>query len=277
MSAHFGDIHRKGAITVQKVRIVTHSGCDISFAEAETNGIIMLPDLVIFGSQQYRNNIDIQPEEFFCRLASDTVFPTSAHPSLSDFMDAFRTAGDCEDIICIVMSAKMTGTFNTVTIAAQLLREEGFLPRIHIYDSMQVSFGMGIAVLSAAHLANSGATASEILYHLDELVPRIGVYFVMRSLKYAKKGGRIGAIKAVTADTLGVKPLDNDVHHVVHLEGEHRRAADLLCHRASAAVFRTRAGAVARRGTVSHGGFMLRSGGRLFLRFGLCFCHDCYC
>jgi DegV family protein with EDD domain len=192
---------------VQKVRIVTHSGCDISFAEAEANGIIMLPDLVIFGNQQYRNNIDIQPKEFFRRLESDAVFPTSAHPSLSDFMDAFRTAGDCEDIICIVMSAKMTGTFNTVTIAAQLLREEGFLPRIHIYDSMQVSFGMGIAVLSAAHLANFGATANEILHHLDELVPRIGVYFVMQSLKYAKKGGRIGAIKAVTADTLGIKPL----------------------------------------------------------------------
>ena len=140
-------------------------------------------------------------------MDSDPHFPTSAHPSLSDFMDAFRSVGDCEDIICIVMSSQMTSTINTVTIAAQLLEDEGFAPRIHVYDSMQVSFGMGVAVLDAARMARAGASAGEILRHLDEIVPRIGVYFVMQSLKYAKKGGRIGAIRAVTADALGVKPL----------------------------------------------------------------------
>ena len=192
---------------MQRVRIVTHSGCDISFAEAEANRIVMLPDLVIFGNEQYRNNIDIHPDEFYRRLDTAPNFPTSAHPSLSDFMDAFRSAGECEDIICIVMSSQMTSTINTVTIAAQLLQDEGFVPRIHIYDSMQVSFGMGIAVLDAARMACAGAGVDEILRHLDNIVPRIGVYFVMQSLKYAQKGGRIGAIKALTADALNVKPL----------------------------------------------------------------------
>lgn len=192
---------------MQKVRIVTHSGCDLSFAEAEVNKIVMLPDLVVFGSEQYRNNIDIGPEEFYRRLETDDVFPTSAHPSLSEFIDAFRTAGDCEEIICIVMSSQMTGTINTVNIAAQMLKSEGFAPRIHVYDSRQVSFGLGLAVLGAARMANAGANAEEILRYLDETVPKIGVFFVMQSLKYAKKGGRIGAIKAVTADALGVKPL----------------------------------------------------------------------
>lgn len=192
---------------MQKVRIVTHSGCDLSFAEAEANKIVMLPDLVVFGSEQYRNNIDIGPEEFYRRLEADDVFPTSAHPSLSEFVDAFRSVGDCEDIICIVMSSQMTGTINTVNIAAQMLKSEGFTPRIHVYDSRQVSFGLGLAVLDAARMANAGANAEEILRHLDEIVPKIGVFFIMQSLKYAKKGGRIGAIKAVTADALGVKPL----------------------------------------------------------------------
>ena len=192
---------------MQNVRIVTHSGCDLTFAEARDNGIVMLPDLVVFGGEQYRNNIDIGPETFYRRLEEDAVFPTSAHPSLSEFIDAFRAAGDCQDIVCIVMSSKMTGTINTVNIAAQMLKSEGFGPRIHVYDSRQVSFGMGMAVLSAARMARSGATVDEILAHLDHLVPRIGVYFVMQSLKYAKKGGRIGAIKAITADALGVKPL----------------------------------------------------------------------
>ena len=132
---------------MQNVRIVTHSGCDLTFAEARNNGIVMLPDLVVFGGEQYRNNVDIGPETFYRRLEEDAVFPTSAHPSLSEFIDAFRAAGDCQDIVCIVMSSKMTGTINTVNIAAQMLKSEGFGPRIHVYDSRQVSFGMGMAVL----------------------------------------------------------------------------------------------------------------------------------
>jgi len=192
---------------MQKVKIITHSGCDLTFETAADLGVIMLPDLVVFGEEHYRNNIDIHPEEFYGRIDSSDVFPTSAHPSLNEFMDAFRAAADCEAIICMVMSAQMTGTINTAKIAAQLLKEEGFAPRIHVYDSQQVSFGLGLAVTEAARMAAAGADDTEILSALDKLVPRIGVYFVMQSLKYAHKGGRIGAIKAVTADALGVKPL----------------------------------------------------------------------
>lgn len=167
----------------------------------------MLPDLVIFSDREYRNNVDIHPDTFYTRLETENGLPTSAHPSLADFMAAFKDVSEYEEILCIVMSSKMTSTINTVKIAAQLLEEDGFAPKIHIYDSYQVSFGMGIAVLDAAKMALSGACAEDIIRHLDSVVPRIGVYFVMQSLKYAYKGGRIGAIKAITADALGVKPL----------------------------------------------------------------------
>ncbi len=192
---------------MQKVKIVTHSGCDLTPEMAAEYGITVLPDLVVFGEKQYRNNVDIHPEEFYQRIGSGEVFPTSAHPSLTEFTDAFEAAADYEQILCIVMSAKMTSTVNTANIAAQLMAEDDFQPEIYVYDSMQVSFGMGLAVLEAARMARAGADAAQIMAHLDDLVPRIGVYFVMRSLKYAHKGGRIGAIKAVGADALGVKPL----------------------------------------------------------------------
>lgn len=191
---------------MQKVKIITHSGCDLTYREAEENGIIMLPDIVIFGEEQYRNNIDILPEEFYSRLENEDILPTSSHPNPADFIDAYKSA-DCDDIICITATSLMTGTYNTAVLAAELLKEEGFAPNIHVYDSKQISFGMTIGILKAAKMAREGASAEEILKMLDELVPKIGVYFVMKSLKYAHKGGRIGAIKAVTADTLGVKPL----------------------------------------------------------------------
>ena len=193
---------------MQKVRIITHSGCDLSFREAELNNVVMIPDFVIFGTDQYRNNMDIFPDTFYQRLEECEKLPTSAHPSLEDYLNAFRSASDAEDIIFIALTSKMTGAYNSACLAAQIIKdEEDFSPRIHIYDSLQVSFGAGILVLEAARLANEGADAETIIKHLDELVPRIGVFFVLKTLKYAHKGGRVGAISALAADSLGVKPL----------------------------------------------------------------------
>lgn len=205
---------------MQKVRIITHSGCDISFREAEKNQITMIPDFVIFGTEQYRNNLDILPDTFYQRLADCDKLPTSAHPSLADYMDAFRQASDYEEIIFIALTSKMTGAYNSACLAAQLLEEEDFPVKIHIYDSLQVSFGAGILVFEAARMAREGADAKTIIHHLDTLVPRIGVFFVMKSLKYAYKGGRVGAISALAADSLGVKPLlvfDNGTVSDLHL------------------------------------------------------------
>lgn len=190
-----------------KVKIITHSGCDLTQDMVEDLDISILPDIVAFGSEQYLNNVDIHPLEFYKRIDSSEVFPTSAHPSLSEFIDVFEDAEGYDEILCIVMSSKMTSTVNTATIAAEMAMEDFPDRKIYIYDSMQVSFGMAIAVLEAGRLAKEGACAAEIMANLDELVPRIGQYFVMQSLKYAHKGGRIGAIRAVSADALGVKPL----------------------------------------------------------------------
>ena len=192
---------------MQNVRIITHSGCDLSYQEAQANNVIMIPDFVFFGTEQYRNNLDILPEDFYARLAECEKLPTSAHPSLGDYMDAFRQASDSEEIIFIALTSKMTGAYNSACLAANLLEEEDFPSKIHVYDSLQVSFGAGILVLEAARMAREGYNAHSILSHLDALAPRIGVYFVMKTLKYAHKGGRVGAIKALAADSLGVKPL----------------------------------------------------------------------
>lgn len=192
---------------MQKVKIITHSGCDLSYQEIEQYNITMIPDWLIIDGKEYRNNIDIYPEAFYEYLATNDNLPTSSHPSPSAFMDAFLSASEYEEIIFISLSSKLTGTFNTATVAAMALEDEGFSPKLHIYDSAQASFGAALVILEAAKMAQSGHSAQEIIEELDRLVPRIGVYFIMNTLKYAYKGGRIGAIRAITADTLGIKPL----------------------------------------------------------------------
>jgi len=192
---------------MQKVKIITTSGCDLSYAEAEQNNILMIPDWVIFGETQYRNNIDIHPDTFYDRLRLEETLPTSAHPSPLQLIEAFQSVSEYDEIICIVASSKMAGTFNTASFTAQQLMEDGFPSRIYIFDSLQISFGMGILALEAARMAQTGASAAEILSYLDALLPRVGLYFVMNTLEYARRGGRIGSITAFAAETLGVKPL----------------------------------------------------------------------
>ena len=123
---------------MQKVTIVTHTGCDLSFADAEKYNITLLPDIVIFDETQYRNNIDLLPEEFYERLDNAEHLPTSSHPNPAAFMDAFRNAGT-EEIICITNTSKMAGTYNTASLAARLIEEEeGFSSKIYVYDSLQI-------------------------------------------------------------------------------------------------------------------------------------------
>lgn len=192
---------------MQKVKIVTHSGCDLAYGELEKYNVTMIPDWIIIDDNEYRNNIDIYPDTFYARLEESENLPTSSHPSPAEFEDAFISASQYEDIIFIALSSKLTGTFNTASLVAQQLKEDGFGPSIHIFDSCQASFGAALIVLEAARLAQDGHEAEYIISHLNELVPRIGVFFVMNTLKYAYKGGRIGAVSAIAAKTLGIKPL----------------------------------------------------------------------
>ena len=192
---------------MQKVKIVTHSGCDLAYGELEKYNVTMIPDWIILGDKEYRNNIDIYPDTFYARLEESEDLPTSSHPSPAEFMDAFTSASEYEEIIFIALSSKLTGTFNTASLVAQQLKEDGFGPEIHIFDSCQASFGAALIILEAAKMAQDGLSAEEIISHLNQLVPQIGVFFVMNTLKYAYKGGRIGAVSAIAAHTLGIKPL----------------------------------------------------------------------
>ncbi len=191
------------------VYIFTNSVSDISPALARAEGVTLIPDVIAFGPQeQYLNNVDIDPPTLYQKLTECAALPTTSHPNLGQYEEAFRTVPqDCTEILCINLTSKMSGSYNTACTAKKMLLEEGFPVPITVYDSLQVSFGLCILVLEAARMARTGATVAQIVARLDELRPKIGVYFVMESLANARKGGRVGAIRVLAADLLHVKPL----------------------------------------------------------------------
>lgn len=190
------------------VKVLTNSVCDLTLEDAQKLGITMIPDMIAFSmEEQYRNNLDIDPPALYRRLESCQKLPTTAHPNLDQYMQAFQSAGECDEILCISLTSKMSGSYNTACSACKLLEEQGFSTPITVYDSLQVSYGLAILVGEAARMANNGCTAAQITARLDELRPKVGVYFVMESLQNARKGGRVGAIRVLAADMLKVKPV----------------------------------------------------------------------
>ena len=190
------------------VRVFTNSVCDLTPAQAEELGVTMIPDMIAFGpGEQYRNNEQIDPPTLYKKLAQSDELPTTAHPNLDQYMQAFRSVDNGDAILCISLTSKMSGSYNTACSACRLLQEQGFAPPIRIYDSLQGSFGLAVLVRQAARLARQGADMAAILAALDELRPRVGVYFVMESLENARRGGRVGAIRVLAADLFKVKPI----------------------------------------------------------------------
>ena len=164
--------------------------------------------MVVFSpEEQYRNALDLEPEQFYRRLPSCRKLPTTAHPNLDQYMQAFASVGNCEEILCIAPTGKMSGGYSTACAARELWMEQSQTPQVTVYDSQQISFGMGILVQEACRLAREGLCAGEIVNRLEVLRRKAGVYFAMESLEYAQKGGRVGAIRVLAADLLKVKPI----------------------------------------------------------------------
>ena len=190
------------------VRLITHTGCDMPLEEARKLHVGMISDKVIFGDAEYRNMTEITADEFYGKMAAVKELPTSSGPSVGDFVRAFKEAADdADEILCLMITSKMSGCYATAVAAAGTLKRQGFQVPVYVYDTQQCSHGMAQMVRAAVKMAENGSSALQIMEKLTDLQSRMGVYFVLESLKNARKGGRVGAIKALAADALGIKPL----------------------------------------------------------------------
>ena len=192
---------------MKNVKVFTESCIDLLPASAEEFGISVIPDIIIFDDKEYFNNVTIDAPTFYSMLKSHSHLPTTAHPSVGMFMQAFSSAADYDEIICINVTSEMSGTHNTANLAKDILEEEGFKPSIYTFDSRVVSYGLLLFAIEAARMAEMGKSAAEIIERLESMRGRVGVYFVMKSLKLVRKMGRIFFMKALVADALDMKPI----------------------------------------------------------------------
>ena len=193
---------------MNKIAVITDSSCDFTPERAKKAGFSVVPLNVTFeDGTVYRDGVDLTSEEFFKKLAASRQLPKTSQPTLEAWMDAFRQYEDYDDIIVITVSSKLSGTINGAGMARRMIREEGFRPHIHLVDSQTASAAVAAFALEAVRMVKEGKNAQEILTRLLYLQNHLAIYFIIDSLEYLRKGGRIGKVTALAGKLMRIKPL----------------------------------------------------------------------
>lgn len=185
------------------VRIVTDSTSDIPRELAREHGIRVVPAVVNFGLESFREGVDISTTEFFARLVASPTLPTTSQPSVGEFMEAYAQAGQGgEPVLGIHLGSTFSGLFSAAQLAAESMQYN-----VSVYDSGLLSMGLGLMAIEAAKAARKGATLEQLIHLLDSLKPRTRVIAVLDTLEYLRRGGRLTRISATLGRLLSIRPV----------------------------------------------------------------------
>lgn len=191
-----------------KVAIVTDSVANLTPEVIAEHNIYVIPQILNWEGKSLLDQIDITTREFYERLPHSKDLPKTSQPAPGQFTEHFqKVAEGAESIVAIFVSEFLSGTLQSAHLGAEAM---GNYP-IEIVDSRSASLGQGLLAVAAARHAAEGHDYREVAEHVRALVPRLRVLFVVDTLEYLHKGGRIGGAQRLVGSMLSIKP-------VLHLE-----------------------------------------------------------
>ncbi|MCK9519930.1 MAG: DegV family protein [Dehalococcoidia bacterium] len=186
------------------VHVVTDSTCDLPADLAREHGITVVPLTVSFGDESFLDGVDIDADEFYRRLAASSGLPRTSQPSVERFRQVYASFGPGAEIVSVHLSARLSGTLNSATIAREQLADDA---RIELLDSNTVSLGLGAVAVEAAFVARQGGTLEEVSAAARRTIERVQVIALVDTLEYLRRGGRIGRARSMLGSLLSIKPL----------------------------------------------------------------------
>lgn len=187
------------------VRVVTDSTSDLPKDLAQSLGVEVVPLKVLFGEETLRDGIDIDEQTFYRRLSESKTNPTTSQPTPVEFEEVYRRLGAGGDPICaITISSKLSGTYSSAITAKGLVEPE---VRVEVVDSLLVSMALGLVVIRVAKAAQAGASLDECVAIAKETSAKTEILFLVDTLEYLRRGGRIGGARAFLGALLNIKPI----------------------------------------------------------------------
>jgi len=186
------------------VKIVTDTTSGLPAHLAEAYDIAVLPQIIIFGEESYRDDTELDTQTFLKKLRASPVLPKTAAPPPALFVPIFkRLAGEGHTILCLHPSVELSGTVRSAIVASHDFPQAD----IRVIDTRTIAGPLATMVLLAAQWAQEGVDADAILARVQDLMARQRIYFVVDTLEYLHKGGRIGGAKALLGSVLQIKPI----------------------------------------------------------------------
>ena len=186
------------------IGIVADTLSCISVEEAKKLGIPLLPQLVIFGDETYRDDTEMGPAAFLEKLASTSVRPKTAAPEPIRYQPIFeKWADEKSTILVICPSAKVSGTVRSAETAVQDFPNRD----IRVIDTELLAAGLGTIVTESLKWVKEGLDADTVVKKIKELSDRNRTIFMVDTLEYLRRGGRIGAASALIGSLLDMKPI----------------------------------------------------------------------
>ena len=213
----------------RKVVVVTDSSAYIPQEALGDLNIPVIPLWAIWGDERFRDGVDIDPPMFYRRLRESDVFPTTSQPSAGEFENFFRQVGaEADDIVGVFLTSKLSGTVVNAQAAQARMPEL----KIRVVDSLSTSMGLGFITLAAARAAASGKSLDEVVAAAEEMKERIHLIFVVDTLEYLHRGGRIGGAKKLLGTALSIKPLlhfeDGRIEPLIQVRTKRKAIAAML-------------------------------------------------
>lgn len=187
----------------EKIAILADSSCDLPQDIVDRFGINILPLKVVYGDKVYSDRIDIQPDDVYKNMPEN--IPTTSMPSpdeVKQMLETIREQGFTH-VLAFALSSNLSGTYQTMKLAVSQISNM----MVETFDTKTLSMGTGWMVMEAAQSVVDGLDFKEIINKINSIKPKIHVYYVLETLEYLRRGGRIGYVAGMLGEFLHFKPI----------------------------------------------------------------------
>lgn len=186
-----------------KIALLTDSTCDLSDEDLNEHGIRMIPMRIVYEDREYRDRLDITPQQVYDSLTEEVPHSSLPLPEdVMDCLDGLKSEG-YTDVLYISVSSGLSGSSQMMRVLAE--QYNGL--DIHVLDTRTLSMGLGFLVLEAAKTLRETGDLQAVLERVKKIRSETKAFFVIPTLKYLRMGGRIGTVAAVLGTTLNLKPV----------------------------------------------------------------------
>lgn len=191
---------------MSKFAIVTDSTSYLPKEFIQKHNISITPLVLIWGDEMFQDGVDIQPAEFYSRLKTAKVMPTTSQATPATMHSVFQGLVDQGfDVLGMFISSKLSGTMQSAIQAKEMMGTAS--EKVTLVDSQSTSIALGFQVLAAARAKEAGASFQECVALAEKAHEKTGIYFAVDTLEFLHRGGRIGGAQRFIGSALNLKPI----------------------------------------------------------------------